>query len=109
MIDLINDILDWHKNTFPEATQNEQEQKLCEEFTEYAMAIGDYVESKDISKDIKNLHKIKEELADVIISAVNLLNYPEIMRIVKAKMEINRSRVWGANHHIEEAEQENAG
>ena len=98
MIDLINDILDWHKNTFPEATQNEQEQKLCEEFTEYAKAIGDYIKSKDV----KNLHKIKEELADVIISAVNLLNYPEIMRIVKAKMEINRNRVWADNHHVEE-------
>lgn len=49
-----------------------------------------------------NYLKVREELADVIIAAVNLLNYPEIEKLVRAKMEKNKQRNWQGGHHVED-------
>lgn len=74
MIELIKDIQEWHEKTFPEFTAKDQEMKLGEEISEYCAAIDTLI-ATGLQSD---LEKIKEELADVIIAAVNLLRYPEI-------------------------------
>lgn len=92
---LIYGILRWHKRTFPNATAEQQEQKLGEEISEYSAAIDTLI-ATGLQSD---LEKIKEELADVIIAAVNLLRYPEIQTLVKTKMAANKQRTWKDGHH----------
>lgn len=83
MIDLIKDIQEWHEKTFPEFTAKDQEMKLGEEISEYSAAIDTLI-ATGLQSD---LEKIKEELADVIIAAVNLLRFPEIQRLSKLKWQ----------------------
>ena len=98
MIELIKDIQEWHEMTFPDFTAKEQELKLAEEINEYSEAIDTLI-ATGLESDLK---KVQEELADVIIAAVNLLNYPEIEKLVRAKMEKNKQRNWRDGHHVEE-------
>lgn len=95
MIELIKDIQEWHEQTFPEFTAKDQELKLGEEIGEYSTAIDTLIATRLQS----DLEKIKGELADVVIAAVNLLRYPEIQTLVKTKMAINRKRTWKDGHH----------
>lgn len=95
MIDLIKDIQEWHEKTFPEFTAKDQEMKLGEEIGEYSAAIDTLI-ATGLQSD---LEKIKEELADVIIAAVNLLRFPEIQTLVKTKMAANKQRTWKDGHH----------
>ena len=95
MIELIKDIQEWHARTFPEFTAKDQELKLGEEIGEYSAAIDTLI-ATGLQSD---LEKIKGELTDVIIAAVNLLRYPEIQTLVKTKMAINRKRTWKDGHH----------
>ena len=95
---LIREIWTWHEKTFPDFTAKEQELKLAEEIGEYSNAIDTLIATGLDSY----LKKVQEELADVIIAAVNLLNYPEIEKLVRAKMEKNKQRNWQGGHHIEE-------
>lgn len=98
MIELIKDIQEWHEKTFPDFTAKDQEFKLGEEISEYSNAIDTLI-ATGLESDLK---KVQEELADVIITAVNLLNYPEIEKLVRAKMEKNKQRNWQGGHHVEE-------
>lgn len=95
MIELIKDIQEWHSKTFPEFSAKDQEMKLGEEISEYCAAIDTLI-ATGLQSD---LEKIKEELADVIIAAVNLLRYPEIQTLVKTKMAANKQRTWKDGHH----------
>lgn len=95
MIELIKDIQEWHTRTFPEFTAKDQELKLGEEIGEYRAAIDTLIATRLQS----DLEKIKEELADVVIAAVNLLRYPEIQTLVKTKMTTNKQRTWKDGHH----------
>lgn len=96
MIELIKDIQEWHEKTFPEFSAKDQEMKLGEEISEYCAAIDMLIATRLQS----DLEKIKGELADVVIAAVNLLRYPEIQTLVKTKMATNRKRSWRKGHHI---------
>lgn len=98
MIELIKDIQEWHEKTFPEFTAKDQEIKLAEEIGEYSNAIDTLI-ATGLQADYL---KVREELADVIIAAVNLLNYPEIERLVRAKMDKNKQRNWQGGHHVED-------
>lgn len=91
----IDEILAWHKQTFPEFSARDQESKLNEEFIEYSMAITTLLETGLHS----DLEKVREELADVIIAAINMMRYPEIQALVKYKMSINLKRTWKDGHH----------
>lgn len=88
-------VLRWHEKTFPEFTAKDQEMKLGEEISEYSAAIDTLI-ATGLQSD---LEKIKEELADVIIAAVNLLRFPEIKTLVKTKMATNKQRTWKDGHH----------
>ena len=104
---IINDVCEWHKETFPDITMDEQIRKLEEELKEY-------YECYDFS-----------ELADVIICSVVLwkrfnseigrcvFNYAKkessqirLNFIVSDKLRINRGRIWkkidGIYRHVDE-------
>lgn len=83
MIDLIKDIQEWHEKTFPEFTAKDQEMKLGEEISEYCAAIDTLI-ATGLQSD---LEKIKEELADVIIAAVNLCASRKSKRLSKLKWQ----------------------
>lgn len=91
----IDEILAWHKQTFPEFSSRNQETKLNEEIGEYHAAIDTVIET-GLQSD---LEKVREELADVIITAINMMRYPEIQTLVKDKMAINLKRTWKDGHH----------
>ncbi len=88
-------VLRWHEKTFLEFTAKDQEMKLGEEISEYSAAIDTLI-ATGLQSD---LEKIKEELADVIIAAGNLLRFPEIQTLVKTKMAANKQRTWKDGHH----------
>ena len=87
-----NDIVNWHKETFPNCTLDSQKKKFCEEYIEY-------LESKD-----------PEELADLCIVGLVLsgrygfvgcdqiawqeLNQIDINYWIDKKMEKNSKRTW---------------
>lgn len=64
MKETIKSIMDWHEQTFPEATKQGQYCKLQEEFTEYTGV----VDTKDFSKGL-------EELADIVIVGCGLSRF----------------------------------
>ena len=82
-------IIRWHKKTFPNFTWSEQFQKICEESIEF-------VEETLFKSDDKAL----EEGADVIISSLGALRYPEVWGLVEEKMTENKKRTWKNGHHI---------
>lgn len=118
MIESVQSIADWHKETFPDATYDGQMDKATEEMMEFA---------KSGFKDIT-------ELADMYIVACGLIRFTEpgammafgatfsffndmfkkdpktldkLEAAVDAKMKKNRKRVWkktseGAYHHTNE-------
>ena len=79
-------IVSWHNETFPNATEKAIENKLVEEAKELIEAIC-FCESP----------AIVEEVADVIIVASALLGRWEVdlETEVLRKLEINKSREWG--------------
>lgn len=106
---IINDVCEWHKETFPDITKEDQIRKLEEELNEYH-------ECYDFS-----------ELADVIICSVVLwkrfnseigrcvFNYAKnessqlrLNFIVSDKLRINKKRIWkkvdGVYRHVESGE-----
>jgi hypothetical protein len=47
-----------------------------------------------------NYLKYQEELADVVICAINLASFPEMQELIKEKMKINRARSFNGDEHI---------
>lgn len=43
---------------------------------------------------------MQEELADVVICAINLASFPEMQELIKEKMKINRARSFNGDEHI---------
>lgn len=86
----------WFKKTFPKASFASQIQKLKTEIEEFQEAESDYASNPT---SLNYLH-YQEELADVVISAINLASFAEMQELVKEKMKINRSRTFDGDHHI---------
>lgn len=84
-------ILLWNKKTFPQFNWIKQLQKIHEESMEY---VDEYL--------FKGGENELEEGADVIISSIGALRYPEIWKLIDEKMKENRIRVFDKNgHHID--------
>ena len=83
-------IIRWNKKTFPDFTPVMQEKKMQGEIDEYFQALTDYHWSDD-RKDYKHS---REELADVIISAIGLLRHKRVLLAVIRKMKQNIKRKW---------------
>jgi NTP pyrophosphatase (non-canonical NTP hydrolase) len=92
LVEVESDIIEWHKETFPNASYEAKIKKLMEELRELSEAIycGD-------------TQQTLEEAADVFIVAVSLAMDRKIFeynvsmcRIIADKMEVNRKRKWGS-------------
>lgn len=86
----------WFKKTFPKASFTSQIVKLKAEIAEFEEAQDEY--SNDPSQ--LNYLKYQEELADVVICAINLASFPEMQELIKEKMKINRARSFNGDEHI---------
>lgn len=110
MQETILSIIEWHGQTFPQATKESQIAKYREELGEFMEATG--------------AHRT-EELADMFISAVGLMRFDlfegitrltdvlyckrpwacigekKLCQAIDNKMRINRLRVFKGDHHIE--------
>lgn len=85
------EVLEWQKNTFPNATMRAKMIKLREECIELIAAI-----------EFGNYQQVLEESADVFIVAVNIANDRRefednvtMTRVITDKLAINKSRTWG--------------
>lgn len=86
----------WFKKTFPKASFSSQIRKLKREIEEFQEAESDYASNPT---SLNYLH-YQEELADVVIAAINLASFAEMQELIKEKMKINRSRTFDGDHHI---------
>ncbi|HID69693.1 MAG TPA: DUF550 domain-containing protein [Desulfobacterales bacterium] len=84
MKNIANEIIEWHRGTFPNATEKAILLKLTEE-------------SEELIKAIENDTNIIEEIADVVIVAVAFLARRRLWLedVVSTKLDINKSRKWG--------------
>ncbi len=80
------EVIEWHMETFPNATKQAVLNKLREECLELVAAIdGEY-------------GHITEEIADVMIVSmayVGRCKLRDLSDIIKFKLEINKNRAWG--------------
>jgi NTP pyrophosphatase (non-canonical NTP hydrolase) len=90
------EIAEWHRETFPNATQEAILDKLMEETAE----LVDAVRQADKRYHLGNVFDIFYEFADVFIVFVALLDRVSIGKIsvediVMAKLAVNKKRQWG--------------
>ena len=107
------DIVEWHKKTFPDVTMDSQLKKLDEEIGELCEAIKAGVKNHAV-KEVADVYIVSRVLADRFNSWIG--NYflglldeypvPRMMSEVEKKMEINKNRIWhkvdGVYRHKEE-------
>jgi phosphoribosyl-ATP pyrophosphohydrolase len=84
MIDIEKEVLEWHRKTFPNATNQAVYEKLWEEVDELKQSCIDS-------------NNIAGEIADVCIVSITLLDRfgMSLSEIIKDKLEINKRRNWG--------------
>lgn len=106
-------IMQWHKETFPNATLEEQEHKFLIEFDEYIEAIGKDEQTKELA-DMQivacGIARFNRERSQVLTNKI--LKYAKKFRhnlddldaAIQEKMAINRKRQWhkvnGEYRHI---------
>lgn len=117
-VELAGEIAEWHKQTFPDASEDGQVLKLSEEFTELFEAekeddeAAHWKETADIVIVSGVLFvRYKNELGRFIFDRIMDILYmstsmPIVLNAVKTKMEINRRRKWvklpdGRYKHVE--------
>jgi NTP pyrophosphatase (non-canonical NTP hydrolase) len=93
---LIKDILDWHKETFPNATEEAVAAKLLEEAHELWCELVNH----EITRSTKSEAEMLDEVADVFIVATRYIDMRSggtvsILDIIEKKMERNKRRTWG--------------
>lgn len=117
MKETIQTIMQWHAETFPDATLNGQLVKYEEELGEYIYAIGNEDELLELADMVIVCCGIMrfdfrtgfDCLCDTIFRlGVSKWESDELWDAVETKMEKNRKRVWnktaeGTYHHVEEA------
>lgn len=91
----IYSILSWHKRTFPKFSCQEQQEKLVQEIREWEEALEEFIRTGSQNANTA----LKFELADIVISAINLMRYEEINKLVQTKMIINQHRTWNNGQH----------
>lgn len=90
-------IIRWHKKTF-KISYEQQRDHFESEMLEWQSAFLSYM----TEKSDKNLDDLNMERADVIISGINLLRFPEARALVHKKMNINKKRKWKNDRHVED-------
>lgn len=79
-------VVSWHRETFPNATNEAIEEKLIEEAEELIEALR-----------YKKQHCIIEEIADVVIVSCALLGRfsADLSTVTLEKLTVNKNRNWG--------------
>jgi hypothetical protein len=91
MEDIEKQVINWHQETFPNATIMAIKAKFSEEVAEFNNSFDYY------TSDLFNDESI-EEFADMCIvymSGLAKLGKPSLTSIIAAKLEINKARIWG--------------
>ncbi|MBO7712290.1 MAG: hypothetical protein J6S85_02230 [Methanobrevibacter sp.] len=91
-------IIKWHKSVLFYTSYEQQLSHFESEMLEWQSAFLDYMTDKENDEKFEALQM---ERADVIISGINLMRFPEAREIVKRKMKINLKRKWKDDRHIE--------
>ena len=93
---MIDDIVKWHKETFPDADLKSQKIKFLEEYKEY-LESGDIMELADmiIVNEVLTHRFHFSHFSNVVFSEAfcNELN-SDIFNVVEEKMKINKQRTW---------------
>jgi NTP pyrophosphatase (non-canonical NTP hydrolase) len=87
MVEIEKEVLDWHRSTFPNATNTAVLEKLKEETLELLAELV-----KPSTRE-----NTEKEIADVAIVSISLLNRwgTSLSDQIKLKLEINKLRSWG--------------
>lgn len=106
---IINDVCEWHKETFPDITKEDQIRKLEEELNEYYECY-DYSELADVLICAIVLWKrFKSEVGKcVFYYSKSIIKETRANMIVADKLRINKKRIWqkvdGVYRHVESGE-----
>ncbi len=105
---LIQDILEWHKETFPKATLSSQLRKVESEIMEMYEAPNRYEsleEKADVCIALVSLaFRFNSLIGQILLSRYYYDHYPfeEIRVAMENKMKLNRTRTWKGNHHVDD-------
>lgn len=107
----LENIREWNKKTFPDATLAGQLMKLEEEINEFCMAKKDKKQDEELADVFIVLgglrrwnSRIGAYYENTLLEDMTLLTMHKLYNSIKHKMEINRKRVWkksgdGKFHH----------
>jgi hypothetical protein len=90
LLDIENQVMEWHRKTFPNATFDAIAMKFEEEYEEFCNAI-DFTDSFFQPET-------REEFADMCIvymAGLNKLGLPSLSQLISDKLEINKKRKLG--------------
>ena len=113
MKETIDTIIQWHKETFPDATLEGQLEKYQEEQREGVES--DYADIKELADmfivacgiarfDIFEGLFYMHDVYEWYLESQNIINFADLEKAIEEKMEKNRKRVWnktaeGTYHH----------
>jgi hypothetical protein len=117
MKETIKSIIEWHEQTFPDATLEGQIEKFYDELAEYneEYNIKELADMYIVACGIARFDSVQAlDYFAVVYKAImdyKLLAVPFLLReVIDDKMQINRKRKWGKQgnsyQHIEEGEEE---
>jgi len=112
-METIETIIQWHKETFPDTTLEEQEKKFIIEFDEYIEAIGEERQIKELADmqivacGIARFNRARSQiLTNKVLKYAEKFkhNLDDLNEAIQEKMAINRKRKWhkvnGEYRHI---------
>lgn len=112
--DIDKEIVEWSIKTFPDLTMEKQLVKLSHEIEELCEATR-ADDKEHVLEELADVYIVSRILADRFNNAIGryfiglLTEYPtpKAMKVVEAKMEKNKARIWakqadGTYHHKEE-------
>lgn len=106
---IINDVTNWHRETFPDADVESQIKKLDEELNEYYERYDDLELADVLICSIALWRRFKCQIGHAVFGyASSIITGDKANRIVAQKMRINRARNWqkinGVYRHVESGE-----
>lgn len=102
---MIEEIVEWHKKTFPDADLKSQKIKFLEEYKEY-LESGDIMELADmfIVETVLNWRFDYKDFYLLVCKEKFNKKFYEVEDAVNKKMEINKKRTWhkvnGVYRHV---------
>ena len=102
-METILSIAHWNKKQF-RATEQQQRDKIKEEFGEFMTdkSLEEFVDTLIAIIGLARHNRIWKQLFGLVLELGNgVYSREEVINAIQLKMEINRSRVWEGQHHIE--------